>query len=255
MSLREHHSAPFLAASRRRPRWLFMQHRQGRSAGVVDCGPYDHVREQYDESRSTNKRGGHRRLRASLYLLWEKCYHLHVSCPLLSTLSPSEKAGSLTVSRIWGVCPNTQPALLGADTWYNAVIAHDWDICGPYLENYDCAGALGYGASSAGNTTQFYKPGDLPANGTETLSNTGGVISTPISGSTFTWTLGTVPHPVTAMAATATATANSGKSGSTATGAAAAATTKSESAARYTSAPIMAVSGVVAFTLALLKVA
>ncbi|OJK03270.1 hypothetical protein ASPACDRAFT_40593 [Aspergillus aculeatus ATCC 16872] len=163
---------------------------------------------------------------------------------------------SAIISTIWGVCPNTQPALLGADTWYNAVIAHDWDICGSYLENYDCAGALGYGASSAGNTTQFYKPGDLPANGTETLSNTGGVISTPISGSTFTWTLGTVPHPITAMAATATVTADSGKSSSTTTGAAAAAaTTKSESAARYTSAPIVAASGFIAFTLALLKVA
>ncbi|RAL10728.1 uncharacterized protein BO97DRAFT_479076 [Aspergillus homomorphus CBS 101889] len=168
---------------------------------------------------------------------------------------------SALLSSIWDVCPNTQPALLGADELYSAVIARDWDMCGTFLENYDCAGTLGFGAPSAGNVTQFYKPGHLPANGTETLSNTGGVISTPIS-STFTWTLLSVEHPVTAMAATvtggsgkasSTTTGGSGKGSSTTTGAAAT-TTKSGSAGWRSKAPIVAASGVVAFITAVLVI-
>ncbi|EIT81610.1 hypothetical protein AO1008_02433 [Aspergillus oryzae 100-8] len=50
------------------------------------------------------------------------------------------------------------------------------------------------------NLTRFHGPGQLPANGTETLYNTGGVISTPVSGNTFTWTIHDIPHPVTAAA-------------------------------------------------------
>ncbi|KAE8311918.1 hypothetical protein BDV41DRAFT_565475 [Aspergillus transmontanensis] len=71
----------------------------------------------------------------------------------------------------------------------------DWNKCGTYLDNDTCIADLGFS-----NLTKFHGPGQLPANGTETLYNTGGVISTPVSGNTFTWTIHDVPHPVTAAA-------------------------------------------------------
>lgn len=129
---------------------------------------------------------------------------------------------------IWDTCPNTKPSLLDVDGWYDAFIGRNgWDNCGDYLDAYDCAGDLGFGAKDAGETTTFYKPGGLPKNGTGTLYNTGS-LTTPVSGATFTWTFGTVQHVVTAVSTdnvvtTATATASDAQgqtSASTQTGAA-----------------------------------
>lgn len=105
----------------------------------------------------------------------------------------------LTSSSIWGVCPNTKPSEIGADYWYDAFLGpHHWEDCGPYLEAYDCGSDLGYAAESAGDTHTFYKPNNLPKNGTETLYNSGGVLSTPVSGATFTWTADSLLHAITA---------------------------------------------------------
>ncbi|KAF7594760.1 hypothetical protein BBP40_008467 [Aspergillus hancockii] len=105
-------------------------------------------------------------------------------------------AQSSIMSSIWDMCPKTQPALLGADIWYDTLLAKsDWGNCGTNLKGVNCAADLGYS-----NLTKFHTAGDWPVNGTETLYNTGGVISTPISGNTFTWMFHNVPHPVTAAA-------------------------------------------------------
>lgn len=114
---------------------------------------------------------------------------------------------------IYDTCPNTNPSDIGADSWYAALFTHEWEDCGKYLEAYDCAGDLGYGAEDAGGTHTFYEPGKFPKNGTETLYNTGGALSTPVSGATFTWTYGSIEHPVTVKSTdnvvTATATGGS----------------------------------------------
>jgi hypothetical protein len=49
--------------------------------------------------------------------------------------------------------------------------------------------------------TKFHTSGNLLDNGTEALYNAGGVISTPVSGNTFTGTFHNVPQQVTAAAA------------------------------------------------------
>ncbi|KAE8137798.1 hypothetical protein BDV38DRAFT_83953 [Aspergillus pseudotamarii] len=100
------------------------------------------------------------------------------------------------ISSIWDICPNTIPALLDADAVYKAFVENsDWNKCGTYLDNDTCTADLGFS-----NLTAFHGPGELPPNGTETLYNTGGVISTPISGNTFTWTIHDIPRPITAAA-------------------------------------------------------
>ncbi|KAB8244806.1 hypothetical protein BDV35DRAFT_381943 [Aspergillus flavus] len=106
----------------------------------------------------------------------------------------------LIARRIWDTCPNTKPFLITADYWSKYLLGSlDWDACAPYLQQYDCAGTLGFGAADAGGTQNFYEPGNIPKNGTGMLTNTGGVISTPVSGSSFTWTLGSTTHPITAV--------------------------------------------------------
>ena len=123
------------------------------------------------------------------YLFNVRCVHFRfITCKILTCLN-----------RIWDTCPNTKPSLLHVDNWYKAFIGPGgWENCGDSLDAYDCAGDLGFGAEDAGGTTTFYKPDGLPKNGTGTLYNTGS-LTTPVSGATFTWTFGTIPHVVTAV--------------------------------------------------------
>ncbi|KAJ5166275.1 uncharacterized protein N7482_005056 [Penicillium canariense] len=108
-------------------------------------------------------------------------------------------AQSAIVSAIWGTCPNTKPSLIGADDWYSMFLGpNHWDECEEYLAAYDCDRDLGYAAESAGDTHTFYKPNNIPKNGTESLFNTGSALTSPVSGATFTWTEGTLLHGITA---------------------------------------------------------
>ncbi|KAF7528310.1 hypothetical protein PCG10_000916 [Penicillium crustosum] len=124
---------------------------------------------------------------------------------------------SAIISAIWDTCPDIKPSLLGADEWFaGALIPGHWEECGPYLEKYNCAGDLGYARADAGGNTKFYHPSSMPSNGTKTMSNVGGVVSTPVSGDTFTWTFGsTLQHTVTVSSvdATVTGTKTTGGSG------------------------------------------
>ncbi|KXG50482.1 uncharacterized protein PGRI_069730 [Penicillium griseofulvum] len=143
---------------------------------------------------------------------------------------------SAIISAIWDTCPDTKPSLLSADEWFAAVLnPGKWEECGPYLEAYDCANDLGFGRADAGGTNNFPRPNSMPTNGTKTMSNVGGTVSTPVSGDTFTWMFGSatnaVIHTVTVSAADATATgtkAGSGASDITATGSSATGTAESD---------------------------
>ncbi|KAJ5392799.1 hypothetical protein N7465_011773 [Penicillium sp. CMV-2018d] len=146
---------------------------------------------------------------------------------------------SAIISAIWDTCPDNKPSLLGADEWFaGALIPGHWEQCGPYLEKYDCAGDLGYARADAGGNTKFYHPSSMPSNGTKTMSNVGGVVSTPVSGDTFTWTFSTdLEHVVTVSSADATVTGTkttggSGGSGGSGGGATSSATGTAESDAR-----------------------
>lgn len=117
--------------------------------------------------------------------------------------------------------------------------------CSTYMEQFLCK-ALGFGDEVAGDTNTFYTPDDLPKNRTKPLFNTGGVISSPISGAT--WTFGTIEHAITVSStdyvATATVTGASGgsvSSGSTATETGASAT--STSLAAGSGVPALAIVG------------
>ncbi|KAJ5757321.1 uncharacterized protein N7511_006015 [Penicillium nucicola] len=125
---------------------------------------------------------------------------------------------SAIISAIYDTCPDTKPSLLGVTEWNDAVfVPNDWAECGPYLEAYDCAGDLGYGRADAGAISKYYQPSSMPSNGTKTLSNGNGVVSTPISGDTFTWQFGqssrALYHTVTVASANAVVTGKGNASG------------------------------------------
>ncbi|KAF5855266.1 hypothetical protein ETB97_009555 [Aspergillus alliaceus] len=97
---------------------------------------------------------------------------------------------------IWDVCPNTIPSIIGADVWYEVLLKNnDWGQCGTSLEGVNCPADLEFT-----NQTKYHTPGKLPVNGTESLYNTGGVISTPVSGNISIWTMRDVLYPITAAA-------------------------------------------------------
>nr|CEG05546.1 unnamed protein product [Fusarium clavum] len=117
------------------------------------------------------------------------------------------------LSTFWDICPDTKPSLLGADDYWNALISRDeeYSQCGDYNDVYSCANDLKFTPPGKDKSAQFYGPGELPKNGTETLKNMDGSITSPLSGATFTWTHGNVVHPITVASANAKPTGSSNK--------------------------------------------
>jgi hypothetical protein len=90
-------------------------------------------------------------------------------------------------SRLFDVCPNTNPTLIGLNVilGFGTNGGMPWSNCGSYLENVDCVGGLGYVAPFS--TGSVYNPTNTPVPGTQTLFDDPGEMSTPVSGSVFTW--------------------------------------------------------------------
>ncbi|KIM95259.1 hypothetical protein OIDMADRAFT_72181, partial [Oidiodendron maius Zn] len=92
-------------------------------------------------------------------------------------------------SSIYGICPTTDPTLIGLSNvnQLETILDTPFDTCGSYLSEFPCGSKLGF-TPVAGGT--FYGPDDLPASGTATLSNLGGTVTSPASGAVFTYTNG-----------------------------------------------------------------
>lgn len=105
--------------------------------------------------------------------------------------------------RTWDICPSTDPGILGGDT-----LDEGWTECGSDLEEFSCQD-LGF-SSPAGNVTNFYTPGNFPPNGTQDGVFNTGVVSSPVSGSTYTWTFQGDERVVTVQSADAEPTEAAG---------------------------------------------
>jgi hypothetical protein len=60
---------------------------------------------------------------------------------------------------------------------------------------------MDFGNTTTGKALELYAPGKFPDNGTATLYNIDGTISSPISGATFTWQNKDVPRTIVATSA------------------------------------------------------
>lgn len=155
---------------------------------------------------------------------------------------------------IYAICPSTDPTLIGLSSVQQVETTLDTPIsdCQPYLEQYNCVSDLGF-SQVVGNT--FYGPSNLPATGTQTLSNVPGSVTAPASGNVFTYTNGGDGQVYTISAAsvkagsggsaTTTGKEATGASGGSAnTGSAAtAAATKSSGVEKLVSSSYVLISG------------
>ncbi|KAI1090483.1 hypothetical protein F5B19DRAFT_463213 [Rostrohypoxylon terebratum] len=123
---------------------------------------------------------------------------------------------SAMLSAYWAVCPNTDPALLGINEIYESLIANDedWPTCATDMEAFPCYSKLGFTPPGGNSSGTFYEPNHFPSNGTETVSNIAGSITSPVSGTMYTWTYNGVERTVTVASVDATPTSTTGTDGS-----------------------------------------
>lgn len=144
---------------------------------------------------------------------------------------------SSVASSIYGICPDTDPSLIGLSTVDTLGTNFDnpFSGCASSVSNDICEAQLGW-PEVAGGT--YYGPNNLPASGTATLSNQPGTVTSPASGAVFSYTNGANKQVYTITAASvgkAVATTTSGSKSvanagtTTATGTGPAASTKANS--------------------------
>lgn len=88
---------------------------------------------------------------------------------------------------IYGICPDTDPKLIGLSSVSKLESALDtpFDTCASYLSESNCVSSLGFSKDAI---QTYYRPDNLPKSGTATLSNKAGTVTAPASGSVFTYT-------------------------------------------------------------------
>jgi len=122
---------------------------------------------------------------------------------------------------MYDICPNTNPNLIGLTALLNAVAPYyPWPNCVNSLNENNCVADLGFVAPLS--TGSVYNPTDLPASGTQSLTNIAGEVTSPASGSVFSYTAIGQEFTVTALSigeakVTATAQNSAGNAGGTGT--------------------------------------
>ncbi|KAJ5817913.1 hypothetical protein N7447_007921 [Penicillium robsamsonii] len=130
---------------------------------------------------------------------------------------------SASISASWDICPHTEPTLAGADMWgvffpsdlpnlYTSLPNWAWSSCDSTLEDKKCKD-LGFT-----DADKFYKPGDLPKNGTSTLYEVGGTLTAPPSGTVLVWSQSSTTYTVSATGYDRKAVASQSEYRATATG-------------------------------------
>ncbi|RDW80155.1 hypothetical protein BP6252_04793 [Coleophoma cylindrospora] len=140
---------------------------------------------------------------------------------------------SASISSIYDICPNTDPNLIGLSLiqQYETALNTPFSSCDSYLAEFNCVSDLGFQNVPGGT---FYSQGNLPAAGNNTLSNIAGTVTSPASGSVFTYTNSGDSQTYTITAASVNAGSQSTKAGggkTTATGSSGAIATNSAGAA------------------------
>ena len=99
---------------------------------------------------------------------------------------------------MYDICPNTNPAFIGYNAMLNAVAPYyPWPNCVNSLNENNCVAELGFVAPLS--TGSVYNPTDLPVSGTGGLSNIAGQVTSPASGSVFSFTAIGQEFTVTAL--------------------------------------------------------
>lgn len=162
---------------------------------------------------------------------------------------------------MYDVCPDTNPSILGLGTVFDMYVKGGDDgngtlqQCADRLENYSCTdnGYSHYGK----NATDYAKSTPLHS-ATGNLTDLSGIITSPVSGATFTWTGINSTYTITAASVEAMKTKSASATGSgssKASGAATGATASSIGAAAtmgLVQGPVAALMGLSGLAVALL---
>lgn len=88
---------------------------------------------------------------------------------------------------MYDICPNTDPTLICLNTLLNAVAPYyPWSGCVDSLSQFNCVTSLHFEPPLS--TGAVYNPTDLPASGTQNLTNIAGEVTSPASGLVFSYT-------------------------------------------------------------------
>ncbi|VUC22163.1 unnamed protein product [Clonostachys rosea] len=159
-------------------------------------------------------------------------------------------AMSGALSGIYETCPDTDPNLVGLSyvSQLETLYEQPFSSCGPYMSSYDCQKDLSFTAASS-----FISPGNAVSTGKASLSNGPGSVTSPGSGSVFSYTNLADSVVYTITAASASGNQNSGGSGSSSGSAQASATASKSSDEKGTAAigisRVGRITGLVAFIL------
>jgi hypothetical protein len=118
---------------------------------------------------------------------------------------------------MYDICPNTDPTLIGLNALLNAVAPYyPWSGCVDSLNQFNCVTNLHFEAPLS--TGAVYNPTDLPASGTQALTNIAGEITSPASGSVFSYTAIGQEFTVTALSINAFEATTTSQNGAANTG-------------------------------------
>jgi len=120
---------------------------------------------------------------------------------------------------MYDICPNTDPKLIGLDAILNAVAPYyPWSGCVNSLNQFNCVTDLDFVPPLSNGSV--YNPNDLPASGTQSLTNIAGEVTSPASGSIFSYTAIGQEFTVTALSIGALEITTTAQSSAANTGAA-----------------------------------
>lgn len=113
---------------------------------------------------------------------------------------------------IWETCPDVDPNKAGLSYVSRAETLLDisFSECSP-MTQINCASDFAF---SLGGVSTYYAPNQFPASGTASPTNKPGSVTTPASGSVFTYTNGGDKVAYTITAAAVNGNGNGGSSGS-----------------------------------------
>lgn len=118
---------------------------------------------------------------------------------------------------MYDICPNTDPTLIGLNKLLNAVAPYyPWSGCVDSLNQFNCVTDLHFEPPLS--TGAVYNPTDLPASGTQSLTNIAGEVTSPASGSVFSYTAIGQKFTVTAQSINAFEATTTSQNGAANTG-------------------------------------
>ncbi|KAF2094526.1 hypothetical protein NA57DRAFT_80328 [Rhizodiscina lignyota] len=157
-------------------------------------------------------------------------------------------AASGAISTVYDICPDTDPSLLDLSKIESgaqlALGGEGFSTCDSTLDSFNCVQDLGF--PKLPGKGEYYAASNLPSSGTKTLYDTPGIVTSPPSGSVYTFAASSTTYLVTASpyksenaAATGSESGNAAASDPASASGSAASTSSPSAAAPTSNCPVI----------------